>query len=126
MKVRLPFEPGVPSQMAGVAALTDHQFLEYYLELNQKGLKYIYGVFERLGINYIKSDANFVMCILDSFETADKIVKKLLTKGVIIRGLKSFGLPHCIRISIGLQNENEFFAAKFEEVLNEINYYSNE
>jgi histidinol-phosphate aminotransferase len=121
MKVRLPFEPGIPSQMAGVAALNDYQFLDYYLELNRKGLLYINNVFERLGITYIKSEANFIMCVFDSAETVDKIVLKLLTKGVIIRGLRAFGLPHCLRVSIGLQNENEFFAEKFEEVLNEIN-----
>ncbi len=121
MKVRLPFEPGIPSQMAGVAALNDYQFLEYYLDLNQKGLKYIYNLYERLGIRYIKSDANFVMSIFDSAETVDKIVGKLLTKGVIVRGLKAFGLPHCLRVTVGLQKENEYFAEKLEEVLNEIN-----
>ncbi|MFA6570485.1 MAG: histidinol-phosphate transaminase [Bacteroidota bacterium] len=120
MKVRLPFEPGIPSQMAGVAALNDNQFLEYYLDLNQKGLKYIYGLYDRLGINYIKSDANFVMSIFDSAETVDKIFLKLLTKGAIVRGLRAFGLPHCIRVTVGLQKENEYFAEKFEEVLNEI------
>ncbi len=122
MKVRLPFEPGIPSQMAGVTALNDHQFLEYYLELNQIGLKYLYSVFERFGIRYIKSEANFVMCVMDSAETVNNIIFRLLTKGVIIRGLKAFGLPHCLRVSVGLQKENEFFAEKLEEVLNEINF----
>ena len=120
MKVRLPFEPGIPSQMAGVAALNDYQFLEYYLDLNQKGLKYIYNLYDRLGIKYIKSAANYVMSIFDSPATVDKIVGRLLTKGVIVRGLKAFGLPHCMRVTVGLQQENEFFASKLEEVIKEL------
>ena len=119
-KVRLPFEPGVPSQMAGVAALTDYQFLDYYLELNRKGKDFLYKVYDELGLNYIKSDANFIMSIFDSEETVDKICNRMLEKGVIIRGLKAFGLPHCIRVTIGLQEENEIFAEKFEETLKEL------
>jgi histidinol-phosphate aminotransferase len=61
------------------------------------------------------------MSIFDSPEAVDKIVAKLLTKGVIVRGLKAFGLPHCMRVTVGLQNENEYYADKLEEVLKEIN-----
>ncbi|MFC2131416.1 histidinol-phosphate transaminase [Bacteroidota bacterium] len=118
-KVRLPFEPGVPSQMAGVAALTDHQFLDYYLELNTKGKFFLYKVYDELGLNYIKSDANFIMSVFDSGETVHKICNRMLEKGVIIRGLKAFGLPHCIRVTIGLQEENEIFEQKFKETLSE-------
>jgi len=122
MKVRLPFEPGIPSQMAGVAALNDNQFLDYYLDLNQKGLKFIYALYDRLGIEYIKSEANYVMAIFDNEETVDKIVSGLLRRGVIVRGLRAFGLPHCMRVTVGLQKENEFFATNFEEVLREIKW----
>lgn len=122
-KVRLPFEPGIPSQMAGVAALNDHQFLKYYLDLNKNGIEYLYKLYDRLGINYIKSEANFVMSIFDSKETADNICNRLLEKGVIVRGLIAFGLPHCIRVTVGLQEENEIYAEKLEEVLTEMKLY---
>ena len=122
-KVRLPFEPGIPSQKAGVAALNDHQFLSYYLDLNKNGLEYIYKLYDRLGINYIKSEANFVMSIFDSKETVDRICNSLLEKGVIVRGLVAFGLPHCIRVTVGLKEENEIYAEKLEEVLSEMNLY---
>jgi len=106
--------------MAGVAALTDHQFLNYYLELNRKGKFYLYKVHDDLGIEHIKSDANFVMTIYDSEDTVKKICTRMLEKGVIIRGLKAFGLPHCIRITIGLQEENEIYAEKIQETLSEL------
>lgn len=119
-KVRLPFEPGVPSQMAGVAALTDYQFLDYYLELNRRGKEFIYHLYDDLGIAYIQSDANFIMSIHESKESVDKICNRMLEKGVIIRGLSAFGLPKCIRVTIGLQEENVIFAEKLKETLLEL------
>jgi len=119
MKVRLPFEPGIPSQMAGVAALNDHQFLNYYLDLNNNGKQFIYDLYDKLGLQYYKSEANFVMSVHESEEAVNDICERMLQKGVIIRGLKAFGLPHCIRVTIGLEEENEIFARSFTEVLNE-------
>lgn len=119
-KVRLPFEPTVLSQIGATAALEDNEFLKKYIELNRNGLEFIYSVFDKLKIKYIKSDANFVMSIFDSEETANKITYKLLERGVILRGLKAFGLPHCIRVTTGLKEENEIFAEEFAKVLSEV------
>lgn len=119
-KVRLPFEPTALSQIAATAALDDNEFLNKYLELNKTGRNYIYGIYDNLNIDYIKSDGNFVMSIFDSEETANKITYKLLERGVIVRGLKAFGLPHCIRVTTGLKEENEIFATEFANVLSEL------
>ncbi|TAL68141.1 MAG: histidinol-phosphate transaminase [Bacteroidetes bacterium] len=116
-KVRLPFEPGIPSQAAGVAALTDKQFLDYYLNLNKCGKQFIYDVYDRLGIEYVNTEANFVMSIFDSEMRVNDITDKLLRKGVIVRALKPFLLPHCIRVTIGLPEENEIYADTLKSVL---------
>lgn len=117
MKVKLPFEPSIPAQAAGLAAMEDQPFLEEYLKLNLKGIQFFYHLFDKLGIPYIKSNANFVTIILDNEAMVDKINGKLLRKGVIIRPLKAFGLPNCIRINTGLLEENEFFAENFKNVI---------
>lgn len=116
-KVRLPFEPGIPSQAAGVAALTDTQFLDYYLKLNNSGKEYIYDVYDKLGIEFVKTEANFIMSIFDSEKRVNDITEKLMRKGVIVRSLKAFLLPHCIRVTIGLPEENEFYADVLKSVL---------
>jgi len=115
-KVRLPFEPGIPSQAAGVAALTDKQFLNYYLELNRSGREFLYNEYDKLGIQYVKSEGNFVMCIFDSVEEVNRIAGKLLQKGVIIRPLLPFGLPNCIRVTVGLPEENEIYIKTLKEI----------
>jgi histidinol-phosphate aminotransferase len=116
-KVRLPFEPGLPSQAAGVAALNDKQFLDYYLEMNRKGKEFFYALYDRLGIEYVKSETNFIMSVFESEERVNQLSEKLLRKGVIVRPLRPFGLPHCIRVTVGLPEENEIYAKALEEVL---------
>jgi histidinol-phosphate aminotransferase len=117
MKVKLTFEPSHLAQAAGIAAMNDTDFLEKTLWLNRLGLKVYYELFNRLGIPYLESHANFVTMILDSEKTVDKLYDKLLHKGIIVRPLRAFGLPNCIRVSTGLEEENEYFAKALEQAL---------
>ncbi len=117
LKVKLPFEPSIPAQAAGLAALEDRDFLEQYIQLNRHGLEYFYTLFDKLGIRYVRSHANFVMGIFDSEEYALKLTQRLLEKGIIVRPLGAFGLPHCIRFTTGLNAENEFLAEILPRVL---------
>ncbi len=117
MKVKLPFEPSIPAQAAGLAAMQDQAFLEEYLKLNLESIQFFYDLFDKLGIQHIKSHANFVTIIFENEAIVNKINDKLLRRGVIIRPLKAFGLPNCIRINTGLMIENEFFAENFKIVI---------
>jgi histidinol-phosphate aminotransferase len=117
MKVKLPFEPSIPAQAAGLAAMQDQDFLEKYLKLNLEGIDFFYHLFDKLGIQHIKSHTNFVTIIFENEEMVNAINDKLLRKGVIVRPLKAFGLPNCIRINTGLMEENEFFADNFKNVI---------
>ncbi|MBI5323821.1 MAG: histidinol-phosphate transaminase [Ignavibacteriae bacterium] len=116
-KVRLPFEPGIPSQAAGVAALMDKQFLDYYLKLNNCGKEFLYDSYNKLGIEYVKTEANFIMSVFDSEKRVNDITDKLLRKGVIVRGLKPFLLPNCIRVTIGLPEENQIYIDTLKLIL---------
>ena len=107
MKVKSPFEPSSLALIAGSAALQDSDHVEKTVELTQRGREYFYGTFHELGINHLKSSANFVTTIMHSPEYVEQIWLKLLEKGIILRHLKPFGWPNCIRISVGLHEENE-------------------
>jgi histidinol-phosphate aminotransferase len=107
LKVKLPFEPSAPAQAAGVAALADKEFLHRSLALNARGLKFLSESLRELGYAAVPSEANFVMLPLASAEQADKLTGDLLRQGVIVRPLKAFGLPHCIRISTGTDEDNQ-------------------
>ena len=105
-KVKPPFEPSMPAQAAGVAALDDTDFLEETIQENQKGRDYLINGFKSLNIKFIISYTNFITTIWDNSEEAEIIVAKLLHKGIIVRKLSPFGWQNCIRISIGTSEEN--------------------
>lgn len=106
LKVKLPFEPSSPAQAAGIGALSDHEFLRRSLDLNARGLKYLTSGLEEIGLPVAPSQANFVMTVLPSGQEAQRIFEELLTQGVVIRPLKAFGLPNCLRISTGTDDDN--------------------
>jgi histidinol-phosphate aminotransferase len=106
LKVKLPFEPSTPAQAAGIAALQDKEFLHRSLEINARGLKYLTAGLEDIGLTVAPSHANFVMAVLPSAVDAARIFEELLAQGVVVRPLAAFGLPHCLRISTGLDDDN--------------------
>ncbi len=114
MKVKVPFEPSFPAQVGGFAALDDEEFLERTIKVNRKGMEFLTGEMERLSIRYIPSAANFITTVWESEEMATQVTRKLLEAGIIVRHLKSFGWPNCIRISVGLAQENIRFIKALE------------
>src|SRR5579872_2298604 len=106
LKVKLPFEPSTLAQAAGVAALEDKEFLHRSLELNARGMKFLTDSIGGMGIPVVPSEANFFMIVLPGEEQAARFVHDLMAQGVIVQPLKSFGLPNCVRISTGSDEDN--------------------
>jgi histidinol-phosphate aminotransferase len=113
LKVKLPFEPSTPAQAAGIAALADKEFLHRTLELNARGVRYLTGGLRELGLALAPSEANFVMIPMASEGEAMRIYEELLSQGVVVRPLKAFGLPNCLRVSTGTDEDNHFCISAF-------------
>lgn len=107
LKVKLPFEPSTLAEAAGIAALRDKEFLHRSLELNARGLHLLTRCLREMGMTVVPSEANFIMLVLGRAEQASQMVRDLLMQGVIVRPLGSFGLPNCIRISTGTDEDNQ-------------------
>jgi histidinol-phosphate aminotransferase len=116
MKIKLPFEPSGPAQAAALAALNDDDFLNKSVQVARDGRQFFYDFFKHLEIVYLESQANFVTIVLDSEILVNKIYNLLLQRGIIVRPLRSFGLPNCIRVTTGLPEENAIFTENFEEI----------
>ena len=117
LKVKAPFEPSALAQIAGHAALDDSDFLSKTVQTNRNGMNYLKKQLETIGVKYIPSITNFITTIWDSESRATELTKELLKKGVIVRQLNSFGWPTYIRISIGLEKENQRFMKALKEIL---------
>ena len=117
MKVKVPFEPSLPAQAAGCAALEDLDFLKRTLELNKNSIQYLQNEFKELGVLFVPSATNFITTIWNSESEAEQIVSELLNAGIIVRHLKSFGWPNYIRISAGLKKEYERLIDQLKVIL---------
>jgi histidinol-phosphate aminotransferase len=117
LKVKLPFEPSTLAQAAGIAALSDSEFLHRSLMVNAAGKRFLPGALTALGLTVVPTDANFVLVAFDSEATVQQIYGGLLSRGVIIRPLKAFGLPHWVRITIGTDEQNQTLVEALREVL---------
>jgi histidinol-phosphate aminotransferase len=53
------------------------------------------------------SEGNFLLVGFGSPERAKAADSFLKARGIILRGMAAYGLPHCLRLSIGLADENE-------------------
>lgn len=107
LKVKLPFEPSSLAQAAGIAALGDEAFLRRSLAVNEAGRNTLVPVLRSLGLSVVPSVANFVLVPFPDERHALQLYDGLLRRGIIVRPLRAFGLPHCLRITIGTPEENE-------------------
>jgi histidinol-phosphate aminotransferase len=119
MKVKLPFEPSTPATAAALGAMRDEEFLRRTVELNRESLLYFHAQFEQLGLRFVPSLANFVMIDFQTADRVDRIFNGLLQRGVITRPLRAFGLPHCLRISTGTEEQNRRCIEALHKVLSE-------
>ncbi|MCB2227426.1 MAG: histidinol-phosphate transaminase [Desulfarculaceae bacterium] len=114
-RVRQPFNSSILAQVAGTAALADEEFLQRTLEITWQGLKDFYACFEALGLEYVPSQANFVLVKIGA--NAPAVADELLKRGVIVRKMVSYGLPEHLRISVGLPEENQRFTKELDAIL---------
>ena len=114
-RVRQPFNVNTVAQAAAVAALGDEAHLEKGLQNNLAGLQQLAAGFEKLGLGYIDSVANFIA--VDTGQRADGVYRRLLEQGVIVRPIAGYGLPDHLRVSVGLPEENLRLLAALKKAL---------
>jgi histidinol-phosphate aminotransferase len=116
-RVRQPFNVNTLAQVGAAAALQDTEFLKRTLNLVHNELGFVYAALDKLGILYIRSQANFLMIEIGREQSADEISDKLLKLGVIVRSLTAYGYPQYIRVTIGRREENIRFLEALEKVI---------
>lgn len=107
-KVKLPFEPSVTAARAAIAAFGDPDFVRATAALNERMLARMVRRFSELGIVQAEAAANFVLLLMPSEEAAMQFYNRCLDRGLIVRPVKSFGIPNGIRINTGTEDETAF------------------
>lgn len=120
-RVRQPFNVSSIGLIGALAALDDLEFVQRSYALNRAGMLQLSEGFRKLGVEYIPSYGNFI-----SFEVkgdagnTTKINQSLLKQGVIVRPLGIYEMPHHLRVTIGLEHENQKFLQALKNALGEI------
>jgi len=114
-RVRQPFNNNTLALVAAEAALTDDEHLQQTIAVNTKGMQQLTDGFKKLGLEWIPSAGNFVL--VDLKQQGQPIYEALLRKGVIVRPVSNYELPHHLRVSIGTTGENQLFLQALADTL---------
>ena len=104
-RVRSPFNVSLPAQAAGIAALAEPGWIERSRAHNTRWRAWLADALTEAGIRVWPSEANFVLADFGSPEAARAADARLRARGVIARAVAGYGLPDCLRITIGLEEE---------------------
>jgi len=117
-RVRPPFNVNRLAQEAAIAALDDKAFVRRSIQLNEAGRRYLSGEMDRLGLEYVPSQTNFIL-VRVGCEGVDAaaIAQGMMRRGVIVRPMTGFGLSDYVRITIGLPAENRLAVRVLKKVL---------
>jgi histidinol-phosphate aminotransferase len=113
-KIRQPFNINSIAQAGALAALEDTEHMHRTRANNVQGLKYFEQAFQKLGLEFIPSAANFVLVRVGE---GQRVFTELQKLGVIVRPMGGYQLPEWVRISIGTPPENERCLAALRKVI---------
>ncbi len=114
-QIHKPFLLPHTSTEAAIGALNDHEFISNTVKTVLEGRDFLSKAFDRLGIKYWPTQANFFLVDppIPEYEFADFLMKK----GVMVRPVSQFGAPGKVRITIGDSEANEALVAALEKLL---------
>ena len=103
-----------------MAALYDQAFIQHVAPARiQQGIAYLSEQFDRLGLVYFPTAANFIM--VDVARPAKEVYEGLLRKGYYSSAAATIlACRHYMRVTVGSREQNEKFIAALEQVLQEV------
>ena len=107
-RIRGPFNVSVPAQAAAVAALHDKRHVETVVDHNEKWKAWLTEHIRKVGLRVDDSVANFILIHFPENGPHDaKAADAFLhARGIALRALGNYNLPHCLRMTIGSEDAN--------------------
>ena len=118
-RIRGPFNVNSPAMAAGMAALEDGAHLEAARAHNEKWLDWLLVEIRKLGLEVTPSIANFVLIHFpeNRGRTAEDADAFLTQRGLILRRVKAYKLPHALRMTVGTEEANRLVVAALAEFM---------
>jgi histidinol-phosphate aminotransferase len=107
-RIRGPFNVSTPAMLAAVAAIEDTEHQQMSKVHTEKWRNWLTEEITKLGLTVTPSVANFVLIHfpLDKGRTAADADAFLTNRGLVLRALNSYRLPHALRMTIGTEEAN--------------------
>jgi histidinol-phosphate aminotransferase len=106
-RARSPFNVSLAAHEAGIAALAEPGWVEKGRAHNEAERARVTAALNAAGIRVPPSEANFVLADFATPARAEAADMHLRGRGLIVRRVGGYGLPHCLRITIGLAEDND-------------------
>jgi histidinol-phosphate aminotransferase len=118
-RIRGPFNVSTPAMLAAAASLADTAHLERSRDHNAKWLAWLSDEIGKLGLTVTPSVANFILIHFpqDKGRTADDADAFLTKRGLILRALKNYQLPHALRLTVGTEEANRLVVDGLREFM---------
>jgi histidinol-phosphate aminotransferase len=111
-RVRGPFNTSLPGQAAALAALEDVAHETRSRIHNRIWRGWLVEALTDAGYRVHSSVGNFLLVEFADADAADSFLK---SRGLIMRKMGAYGLPQCLRITIGTEAETRATAAALED-----------
>ncbi len=99
--------------LAARAAIRDAEYINNYVREMLEARELVCQGFNRLGIRYFPSQANFVL--FHAGGRAIPIRDTLRGRGVLVRD-RSYEIPGCVRVTIGTREQARRFLSELEQI----------
>ncbi len=107
-RIREVFNVTSLSQAAGIVAVQDQDHIRKAKAFNAEWLPKVTHALEDMGIPVLPSQGNFILaCFAGGEAESEAADAHLRADGIIVRPVGGYGLPDCLRITIGTEAENE-------------------
>jgi len=100
-RIRQPFNLSTAQLAAAEAAIRDTDFAEWCRAENARLREWLRGELARAGVASDASHTNFVLARFGDAAEAAACDAHLRSEGILVRRVAGYGLPHCLRITVG-------------------------
>ncbi len=105
-RIRGPFNTNGAAAAVGIAALQDTAHLAKAVAHNETWLPWLTKEISALGIRVTPSAGNFLLLHFAGKAQATEADLFLTRRGLILRAVSAYGLPQCLRLTVGTEEAN--------------------
>jgi histidinol-phosphate aminotransferase len=118
-RIRGPFNVNAPAIAAGIAAIADEAHVAAAIAHNDEWLPRLTREIEALGLKVTPSVGNFILIHFptNAGRTAKEADAFLTSRGLVLRAVGAYGLPNCLRMTVGDAEANRLAVKALAEFL---------